>query len=321
LALQREAADWFPLSTRPSFAFWRDVGLQSPFDPRSGPIYLLIAAMAGVGLVLCWLLHFKISLEIFENFYGMPLMSVLAGMCLRRIGKPNFGGAIEVLGLFFIQGLSAFFLIAPLAAISMPLADASLARADQFIGFDWATYLRVTAPLNPVLLFAYRSFAWQTVIVATLYLFGQSDRVWTALLAAIVALAITAVIFPFVPAEGASLFFGIDVQSPLQPFAPALLALKYGHRVLEHSTFKGLISFPSYHTAAAVIFTWACWRSRIRWPVLLLNLLLIAAAIPFGSHYLVDLLAGGVVGAASVAASVKWFENPWRTFRGQQSDA
>jgi membrane-associated phospholipid phosphatase len=309
------------LSTRPSFAFWRNVELQSPFDPRSRAVYLLIAAMAVVGLFLCWALHFKISLEIFQNFYGMPLMSVLAGLCLRRIGKPNFGGAMEVLGLFFIQGLMAFFLIAPLAAISAPLADVPLARADQFIGFDWGVYVRATAPLHSILLFAYRSFAWQTIIVAALFFFGQSERGWIALLSAVIALAITALIFPFAPAEGASLFFGIDVESPLRPFAPALIALKHGHRVLEHSTFKGLISFPSYHAAAAIIFSWACWRTPLRWPVLLLNLLLVAAAIPFGSHYLVDLLAGAAVGAVSIAVSIRWLEDPHPTLGPHLSGA
>ena len=286
-------------------AFWRDVELRSPFDPRSRPVYILIAAMAFGGLILCWLLGFRISPEIFENFYGMPLMSVLAGMCLRRIGKPNFGSAMEVLGLFFIQGLTAFFLIAPLAAISAPLADASLAHADQLLGFDWRAYVQATAPLHSVLLFAYRSFAWQTVIVAALFLFGQSERGWAALLAAVISVAIAALFFPFAPAEGASLFYGVDVHSPLRPFAPALLALKNGHRVLDHSTFKGLISFPSYHTAAAAIFTWAMWRTPLRWPVLLLNVVMVAAAIPFGSHYFVDILAGALVGAASIAAASK----------------
>ena len=61
----RIAAGWFPLSTRPSLAFWRDVELQSPFDRRSLPVYSVMLAMAGAGFCLCLALRFKISPTIF----------------------------------------------------------------------------------------------------------------------------------------------------------------------------------------------------------------------------------------------------------------
>jgi membrane-associated phospholipid phosphatase len=275
--------------------------LLSPFDRRSLPVYSVIAAMAVVGLSLTFALGFTISPAIFPQFFGMPLMAVLAGWGLRRIGKPNFAAAMEMLGLFYIQGLAAFFCIAPLAAISAPFADASLAHADHLLGFDWIKYARLTSPFALPFLIAYKSFAWQPAIVAVaLFMFGQQKRGWRAVSAAALSLAIATAIFPFAPAEGPILFYGIDVHSVGRPFAPALISLKDGYRTLDHSVFVGLISFPSYHAAAAIIFTWACWTTRLRWVILDLNFVMAASAITAGSHYLVDVLAGLAVGAVAI---------------------
>ena len=224
-------------------------------------------------------------------------------MALRRIGKPNFGSAIEVFGLFYIQGLAAFFLIAPLASLSAPLADSSLARADEWLGFDWFAYAKITAPFDLPLAVAYRSFAWQPALTAlTLFLRGQQERGWQTLTAAVVALLITSLIFPFVPAQGSVIHYGATI-----PYAPhasrsahALLALKAGQHLLDSSVFTALIAFPSYHSVAAVVFTWACWRSPLRWLVLILNLLLIASALTIGGHFLVDIFAGIAVGIVSI---------------------
>ena len=91
----------------------------------------------------------------------MPLAAVLAGWGLRRVGKPNLGSAMEMLGLFYIQGLAAFFLIAPLASISAPLADDLLSKVDRSLGFNWQAYAQLTQNVNFPLLVAYKSFGWQ----------------------------------------------------------------------------------------------------------------------------------------------------------------
>lgn len=278
----------------------REVRLQFPFDRRSAPIYTAIAAMSLVGLILVALLGFSISPRIFPQFFGMPLLSVIGGWGLRRIGRPNFGTGMETLGLFFLQGLAAFFCIAPLASISAPFADAMLASADRKLGFDWIAYSRLMEPIRPVLMFAYKSFDWQPALVSIGLFARQSTRLWQTATAAVIAIIITTIIFPFAPALGASNFYRFDVHSSMQPFAPALLALKHGYRSLDNSVFTGLISMPSYHASASLIFTWALWKTALRWPAIALNLLMLAASIPLGSHYLVDIIAGVMVGVLAV---------------------
>jgi membrane-associated phospholipid phosphatase len=81
------------------------------------------------------------------------------------------------------------------------------------------------------------------------------------------------------------------------------MALKQGYRVVDHSSFTGLITFPSYHAAAAVIFSWALWPTRLRWPLLVVNVLMTASAIIVGSHYLIDIIAGCVVAAIAISVA------------------
>jgi len=62
-----------------------------------------------------------------------------------------------------------------------------------------------------------------------------------------------------------------------------------------------LISFPSFHTAGALMVTWT-FRHK-RWflvPLILLNIGLISATFMMGAHYFVDTLGGVALFAASV---------------------
>ena len=66
-------------------------------------------------------------------------------------------------------------------------------------------------------------------------------------------------------------------------------------------SLTGIITFPSFHAAGAVILAWG-WRGMrgLAWPGLILNLLMILSALIGGGHYLVDLVAGAAVAAASI---------------------
>jgi membrane-associated phospholipid phosphatase len=64
---------------------------------------------------------------------------------------------------------------------------------------------------------------------------------------------------------------------------------------------EGLISFPSFHTANAILFIWALWPLRLLRPVILVvNVLLIASTPLAGAHYLVDLIGGAVVAVGAI---------------------
>jgi membrane-associated phospholipid phosphatase len=85
-----------------------------------------------------------------------------------------------------------------------------------------------------------------------------------------------------------------------QTAAPVLWARDY----LSNSgaTFNDLriITFPSFHAAMAVIFMGAASAIPVlRWPFIVLNVLLLAATPPIGSHYLFDVIIGSLIGLLS----------------------
>ena len=60
---------------------------------------------------------------------------------------------------------------------------------------------------------------------------------------------------------------------------------------------QGLVCAPSFHTAAAVIYIAMAWPCRyLRWPLLLINAAMLLSTPVEGTHYLVDMIGGAMVG-------------------------
>jgi len=77
-------------------------------------------------------------------------------------------------------------------------------------------------------------------------------------------------------------------------------------RVVQLGDLEGLITFPSFHAASALLFTWAAWPfRRLRWWIVGLNVLLVASTPIDGAHYAIDLVAGIAVAGLSIAATQK----------------
>ena len=72
----------------------------------------------------------------------------------------------------------------------------------------------------------------------------------------------------------------------------------------------GLITFPSFHATAVLLFTWAVWPlGRLRWAALALNLLVIATVPIDGAHYFVDVLGGAGVTALSLVTARRLYRS------------
>jgi len=125
-----------------------------------------------------------------------------------------------------------------------------------------------------------------------------------------VALIICLVCLPFVPAQGPYVYYGIPVEkSPyLDRFfpwqmGPQITGLRLGGFRDVTASAAGLVSIPSFHAAAGVLFIWASWGWRtLRWPILLLDIAMICTAPVNGAHYLIDLIAGCVLAGGVVLA-------------------
>lgn len=283
------------------------------FEQRARWIYAITGAEILATFIACRLAGFTFSAATIAAPYWFVLLC-LAGMLLRRYGHPKGAGALEAIALIYGQGAAVMFLLFPLTAISGPLADAQLSAIDQALGFDWLAFAALFAGHRSAqhgLVILYHSFNWQPLLLA-LMLFGagQADRGWRFVLAGTIAALMTALLYPFAPAVGTFYHYHLNaadfpkIQSGWQ-FAPVLLAIKDGARHISPEMFAGIVSFPSYHAAAATMFAWAAWPFRVRWLFVALNVGLAASAIIVGAHYLIDIIAGVVVGAGAIALAAR----------------
>jgi membrane-associated phospholipid phosphatase len=135
-------------------------------------------------------------------------------------------------------------------------------------------------------------------------------RLQQFMLALNIALAVTIIISVFVPAIGT--YYGLNL-SPTERFSLInsayysaqlrdIVALRDGSlRHLELFKLAGIISFPSFHAASAVLYVWALWPVRgFRWVTIGINTLMVAATPVIGAHYIIDIVGGAVVTAGSV---------------------
>src|SRR5262249_46307597 len=86
-------------------------------------------------------------------------------------------------------------------------------------------------------------------------------------------------------------------------FVDALSQVR-GHAtvMLDPEQMPGLVSFPSFHTAAGLIIAACLWRTSLFWPAVVFSALMIAATPVLGGHYFVDLLSGAAVTLAVLSA-------------------
>lgn len=227
-----------------------------------------------------------------------------------------FEALIAVAQLFIILLLGLLLTYAA-TTIAMPYRDAQLQAIDSWLGFDRASYVRLFTD-QPWKIrisdFVYLAMLPQLALVPLVMIVtNRIERLQRFTAAYGAALIMTIAIFVFVPAVGA--FVHVDLTPaqyatlPPEIYTPArsLDALRSGlMTTIELNNLKGLIAFPSFHTAAAILYAWVFWPLKLfRWPALLLNSALVATTPIGGAHYAIDVVAGAVVALVAIAVSIR----------------
>jgi PAP2 superfamily len=221
-----------------------------------------------------------------------------------------FGATAQVIVVTAIAGPLSYVA----NALNWPLQDHSLLLIDRAIGLDpgsIAAFANDHSWLVKYLNVGYGFIKWPLLgipIILTMTL--RLIRLQQFVLALNTALVVTIVISIFVPAIGT--YYGLNL-SPAEKFPLIdssnyaaqlrdIVALRDGSlRHLELFRLAGIVSFPSFHTASAVLYVWALWPVRgFRWATIGANSWMIAAAPVIGAHYVVDLIGGAGVAAGSV---------------------
>jgi hypothetical protein len=282
---------------------------------RPAPSHLWLLALAATVLTAGALRTAGLSLDL-TGAGPLLLFGALAGgaaACRGRMKHPWRARAVDLaecwflFTLFSMLGAVASYAV---AATSTGYADAHLIAADRAVGLDWlATYRFVAArpALADLTTMAYQSiFVSPLLVLAGLVCSGRSERARTFVLAYALALAATLVLFHWFPARSVVPLLGPDpVHLPVTGlFQPVIIdALRTGTlRTVSLAELHGLISFPSFHAVAAILFAWAAWPLRpLGGPILVINLAMLAATPVEGAHYFVDLAGGGAVALLALA--------------------
>lgn len=245
-----------------------------------GIIFVLAAAVVG---------PFSLDIDAFAPVMSTFGSILILGMIVRWLGSSEIGGCIEIWGF-----LLCLMIVTPLCAVisasmALPLMDEALARTDAllFFGFDRRQLMAVVKDWDIFMQtvgLIYHSLLPQPYLIVLLLCFTkQEKRAWTFLLAWTLTLGISVVISPFFPAYGTPPYS--------YKFIEVLNGARDGSlRYLDSSALTGIITFPSFHAAGAVVLGWAASQLRFIGPIfVILNVLVFGSALIAGGHYLIDL--------------------------------
>ena len=203
------------------------------------------------------------------------------------------------------------------AAADLPMRDASLQYLDEALGLDWRAYfdfIYERPRLIATLVLGYNIIGLPIFgIPVVLGLTRHHDRLHEFILAFALALIATTIISVLVPAIGTYDLLGIAPDpSRLKPggYLDGLRDLPLVRdgslRELDMRQLGGIITFPSFRAAAAVLNLWALWSVWWMRPVMLIasGAMLIATPIG-GGHFFVDVFAGIAVAVLAIVAA-RW---------------
>ena len=252
--------------------------------------------------------------------------TLVAAALFYRWRRPNPAFAAMCFGLTQVLLFSAMgaLLSYALARNGGALWDESFARWDRALGFDWLGYVRwvdQSELIATTYRYAYASLVPQVVVLVIVLGFTLRLALLRAVLAAAMISGTSIVLLSALfPAESNFVALGLKAEdfTHVNPFAgfshyPHLVALREGTEfVIRLPEMQGIITFPSYHAGLATVTLWGFVRSGIaplQWLGGLTALLTILATPVDGGHYVVDVLAGIGIAAASILAArqaVRW---------------
>jgi hypothetical protein len=264
-----------------------------------GGFYIDVAAYARLGLMSLVLLAVGLF---YQNRRGEP---ELAAMAMGASFLCLFSAAASLLNYFLLT-------------LHGPRIDDILVAADRAMGFDWYQMMVAMAAhprLNEVFFHVYNMVLPEIALVlVALAWSGQVEKVYRYCLALGFGALIAIAVWGLMPSLGAKSLYTLppEVTSKLTltvtgEYGRELVALlQNGPGYISPSDLRGLIAFPSYHGVLALVMAWYGWHLRwLRWPLLLLNAVVIVCSPIQGGHHMVDLLGSFPVAALAILLATR----------------
>jgi len=258
--------------------------------------------------------HFDVDGLGFAGIAALSVVLAAAGLFYERVRKEERLAAM-LIGTSFLLGMSASFscLNYLLLTVAGHRIDAPLAALDRALGVDWPVMMIAMSHypvVNALLQLAYISVLPQVALLVVLLGWrGKHENIYAFCLALTAGAAISIFVWTLAPSFGAFSVYELPAEvSRRMPLAldaqyakdlMSLLANGPGH--ISPTSAKGLIGFPSFHAAMAMMVVWyARELSTVRWFALALNIVVLVATPIQGGHHIVDVLAGFGVAAIGV---------------------
>lgn len=300
-------------------AFWtRTPRAASAIDARSLPAFGLIVAQVAVIVVLIGLTGFDYDGRDINAVATLIAMVIGIGFGLRRFGAARLATAVQAMALILASSVAVACLTLLVASRPVTLVDPWLAAADRVLVpfMSWRGMVLALAQHPPIvraMCAIYSTLLWQPfALVAALALTRREATAWRFVHAWMLTLVICVAIFAIAPAVTPYVYYGVaptqipalTVNAGWRP-AEIIGQVRDGSlHTLASGTMSGLITFPSFHAAGAILLGWGFRRVPwIGWGFVALDVLMLAT-IPFvGSHYFVDVLGGIGVAVLAIAAT------------------
>ena len=269
------------------------------FIGATGIADLVLSHFTGVPITVSW--HVLAALAIIVAAWPVTLFVTQ---------KTGFAKGSEVLAenaakffifIFFVSAFEYF-----IASSSAPLYDERLIAIDAALGFHWPdffSWINDHRLIRKILAYCYVSLQIQAVLV--LFLVGAiyPRRAHYFVTAFLISSCLTMLFFGLFPVAGPFVTYH-HTDLPQAYYTEHYLQLRaHAMTVISLDDIRGIVSFPSFHVASAVIITYFFRRmSFLTVLIALLNIGMGIAALVIGGHYLSDILAGIIVGIVTIAA-------------------
>lgn len=246
------------------------------------------------------------------------LLGLIAHYYTRHRPDPKISAMVtglQVMMLFSAAGASLSYMI---AARGGAMWDRQLMLWDHAVGLDWLGWMHWVNdhPLFALTInLAYRMLIPQMIVlILILGLSGRLAALRVVMQAAMIAGLTIILLSGLLPSAGTYTYYDLNPADypNLHPAAAFLhmadlTGLRDGTlRLLTLDRMEGIITFPSYHGALAVIFCWGFSRASIapvRYAGMTIALLTLIATPVDGGHYFSDVIAGVLIAAISLAVA------------------
>lgn len=207
--------------------------------------------------------------------------------------------------LFFLLATNILSISSYLmTSTALPMQDAWLNQMDLWLGFDFKAVVDLTnrnAILAKILTVFYHSSLFQMILIVLVLSAFKPNRLVEFCRLYLIIISITFIIALLLPAIGPYEYLQIrltEINNIGEYTGRLHVATIYALRahepfVISFNAITGLVTFPSFHTALALLVPYALrdykWLFGLAVTV---NIVVLFATLAIGGHYLIDILGG-----------------------------